>query len=101
MKNEKQEMGYIEDVMEHVSRTNHRRGIHIWLDANEDGEGVSLSMNHNFNDDEGNAELEDVIQVLEDVMKYVKLRAMGSEHPEIAEFMRFMKSLENGGNENE
>ena len=101
MENKQQEMGYIESTMEHVSRTNHRRGIHIWLDANEDGEGVSLSMNHNFNDDEGNEEFEHVIQVLEDVLKSVKLRTMGSEHPEIAEFMRFMESLENGGNENE
>ena len=98
MENKQQKMGYIESTMEHVSRTNHRRGIHIWLDTNEDGEGVSLSMNHNFNDDEGNEEFERVIHVLEDVMKYVKLRAMGSEHPEIAEFM---ESLENGGNENE
>ena len=31
-------------------------------------------------------------------MKSVKLRTMGSEHPEIAEFMRFMEGLENGGN---
>ena len=101
MENKQSEMSYIESTIAHVSQENHRRGIHIWLDANEDGEGVSLSMNHNFNDNEGNEELEDVIQVLEDVMKYVKLRAMGSEHPEIAEFMRFMESLENGGNENE
>ena len=101
MENKQSEMGYIESTIAHVSQENHRRGIHIWLDANEDGEGVSLSMNHNFNDDEGNAELEDVIQVLEDVMKYVKLRAMGSEHPEIAEFMRFMELSENGENENE
>ena len=101
MENEKPEMGYIERAMEHVSRTNHRRGIHIWLDETEDGEGISLSMNHNFNDDEGNEEFEHVIHVLEDVMKYVKLRAMSSEHPEIAEFMQFMESLENGENENE
>ena len=101
MENKQSEMSYIESTIAHVSQENHLRGIHIWLDANEDGEGVSLSMNHNFNDDEGNAELEDVIQVLEDVMKYVKLRAMGSEHPEIAEFMRFMELSENGGNENE
>ena len=101
MENKQQEMGYIESTMEHVSRTNHRRGIHIWLDETEDGEGISLSMNHNFNDDEGNEEFEHVIHVLEDVMKYVKLRAMSSEHPEIAEFMQFMESLENGGNENE
>ena len=101
MKNEKQEMGYIEDVMEHVSRTNHRRGIHIWLDATEDGEGISVSMNHNFNGSDGTEHAERVIQVLEDVLKSVKLRAMGSEHPEISDFMRFMESLENGGNENE
>ena len=94
MENKQQKMGYIESTMEHVSRTNHRRGIHIWLDEAEDGEGISVSMNHNFNDDEGNVELEDVIQVLEDVMKYVKLLA--SEPPEIAEFMRFMEMLEAG-----
>ena len=91
MENKQSEMDYIESTMEHVSRTNHRRGIHIWLDANEDGEGVSLSMNHNFNDDEGNEEFEHVIHVLEDVLKSVKLRTMGSEHPEIADFMRFME----------
>ena len=96
MKNEKPEMGYIEHVMEHVSRTNHRQGIHIWLDINEDGEGVSLSMDHNFNDDEGNEEFERVIHVLEDMLKSVKLRAMGSEHPEITEFMRFMEMLKAG-----
>ena len=94
MENKQSKMGYIESTIAHVSQENHRRGIHIWLDANDDGEGISLSMNHNFNDDEGNAELEDVIQVLEDVMKYVKLIA--SEPPEIAEFMRFMEMLEAG-----
>ena len=101
MENKQSKMGYIEHVMEHVSRTNHRRGIHIWLDEAEDGEGISVSMNHNFNESDGTEDTESVIHVLEDVMKYVKLRAMGSEHPEIAEFMRFMESLENGGNENE
>lgn len=101
MKNEKPEMGYIEHVMEHVSRTNHRRGIHIWLDEAEDGEGVSVSMNHNFNEFDGTEDTESVIQVLDDVMKSVKMRAMGSEHPEITEFMRFIEMLENGGNENE
>ena len=94
MENKQSEMGYIESTMEHVSRTNHRRGIHIWLDANEDGEGISVSMTHNFNDDEGNEEFEDVIQLLEDVLKLVKLRAMGSEHPEIAEFMEMLKAGE-------
>ena len=101
MENKQKEMGYIEHVMEHVSQENHRRGIHIWLDANEDGEGISLSMNHNFKGSDGTEHAERVIQVLEDVLKSVKLRAMGSEHPEIAEFMRFMESLKNGGNENE
>ena len=96
MENKQSEMGYIESTMEHVSRTNHRRGIHIWLDANEDGEGVSLSMNHNFNEFDGTEDTESVIHVLEDVMKYVKLRAMGSEHPEIAEFMRFMEMSKAG-----
>ena len=101
MKNEKQEMGYIEDVMEHVSQENHRQGIHIWLDENEDGEGISLSMSHNFNGSDGTEHAERVIQVLEDVLKSVKFRAMGSEHPEIAEFMRFMENGGNGENENE
>ncbi len=96
MENKQSEMGYIESTIAHVSHTNHRRGIHIWLDATEDGEGVSLSMNHNFNDDEGNEEFEHMIHVLEDVMKYVKLRAMGSEHPEITEFMQFMEMLKAG-----
>ena len=96
MENKQKEMSYIEHVMEHVSRTKHRRGIHIWLDANDDGDGISLSMNHNFNDDEGNEEFEDVIQVLEDVLESVKMRAMGSEHPEITEFMRFMEMLKAG-----
>ena len=95
MENKQKEMSYIESTIAHVSQENHRRGIHIWLDANEDGEGVSLSMNHNFNDDEGNAKLEDVIQVLEDVMKYVKLLA-ASEPPKIAEFTRFIEMLKAG-----
>ena len=101
MKNEKQEMGYIESTIAHVSQENHRQGIHIWLDENEDGEGISLSMSHNFNGSDGTEHAERVIQVLEDVLKSVKLRTMGSEHPEIAEFMRFMELSENGGNENE
>ena len=101
MENKQKEMGYIESTMEHVSRTNHRRGIHIWLDETEDGEGISLSMNHNFNGSDGTEHAERVIQVLEDVLKSVKLRTMGSEHPEITEFMRFMENGENGGNENE
>lgn len=96
MKNEKPEMGYVESTMEHVSRTNHRRGIHIWLDETEDGEGISVSMNHNFNEFDGTEDTESVIQVLEDVLKSVKMRAMGSEHPEITEFMRFMEMLEAG-----
>ena len=98
MENKQSKMGYIEHVMEHVSRTNHRRGIHIWLDEAEDGEGISVSMNHNFNESDGTEDTESVIQVLDDVMKSVKILAMGSEHPEIAEFM---ESLKNGGNENE
>ena len=101
MKNEKQEMGYIESTIAHVSQENHRQGIHIWLDETEDGEGISLSMSHNFNGSDGTEHAERVIQVLEDVLKSVKLRTMGSEHPEIAEFMRFMELSENGGNENE
>ena len=97
MENKQKEMGYIEGVMEHVSRTNHRRGIHIWLDEAEDGEGISLSMSHNFNGSDGTEQDERVIQImLEIVLKSVKLRTMGSEHPEIAEFMRFMESLEAG-----
>lgn len=101
MKNEKPEMGYVESTMEHVSRTNHRRGIHIWLDETEDGEGISVSMNHNFNDDEGNEEFEYVIQVLEDVLKSVKIRAMGSENPELMRFMEMLKMLESEGGKDE
>ena len=101
MENKQKEMGYIESTMEHVSRTNHRRGIHIWLDETEDGEGISVSMNHNFNEFDGIEDTESVIQVLDNVMKSVKMRAMGSEHPEFMRFMRFMENGENGGNENE
>ena len=81
MENKQSEMGYIESTIAHVSQENHRIGIHIWLDEAEDGEGISLSMNHNFNESDGTEDTESVIQVLDDVMKSLKLRAMGSEHP--------------------
>ena len=96
MENKQSEMGYIESTIAHVSQENHRKGIHIWLDETEDGEGISLSMNHNFNGSDGTEHAERVIQVLEDVLKSVKLRTMGSEHPEITEFMRFMEMLKAG-----
>ena len=101
MENKQSEMGYIESTIAHVSQENHRQGIHIWLDVNGAGDGILLSVSHNFNGSDGTEHAERVIQVLEDVLKSVKLRTMGSEHPEIAEVMRFMEGLENGGNENE
>lgn len=96
MENEQPKMSYVESTMEHVPRTNHRRGIHIWLDEVEDGEGFSVSMNHNFNEFDGTEDIESVIQILEDVLKSIKLYPMGSEHPEIAEFVRFMEMLKAG-----
>ena len=51
MENKQSEMGYIESTIAHVSQENHRQGIHIWLDVNDAGDGISLSTTDNFNQD--------------------------------------------------
>ena len=50
MENKQKEIGYTEHVMEHVSRTNHRRGIHISLGFN--GEQTKISLKTNIPDKE-------------------------------------------------
>ena len=99
MKNEKQEMGYIEDVMEHVSQENHRQGIHIWLDVNDAGDGISLSTNDNFNQDYAR-----MVKILGDVLSFFQTKLEEEKEREALKSIKMWEngeSLENGGNENE
>ena len=95
MKNEKPEMSYIESTIAHVSQENHRQGIHIWLDVNDAGDGISLSTTDNFNQD-----YTSMVKILGDVLSFFQVKLEEKER-EALKSINMLENGGNGGNENE
>ena len=98
MKNKQSEMGYIESTIAHVSQENHRQGIHIWLDVNDAGDGISLSTNDNFNQDYAR-----IVKILGDVLIFFQTKLEEEKEREALKstIIKMWENGENGGNENE
>ena len=97
MENKQSEMGYIESTIAHVSQENHRKGIHIWLDVNDAGDGISLSTNDNFNQDYAR-----MVKILGDVLAVFQTKLEEEKERKVAEGANQNNGIiGNGGNENE
>ena len=96
MENKHSEMSYIESTIAHVSQENHRQGIHIWLDVNDAGDGISLSTNDNFNQDYTR-----MVKILGDVLSFFQVKLEEKEREALKSINMLENAIENGGNENE